>query len=158
MWDRVVKSRTTVPFLKIVSADGVDVNPGSDKDADLITVGVSGTPKVYWDESEEQFHSTKGFYFDTDIALLGGTIFSKVAGQRWYTLGSDNSYIEMVGYNGAVTQYGIRVQNDTTGGNLEVGFFNTTPVAQLAKASYQNWGAFTDVVNALVDIGLLDTA
>ena len=41
---------------------GIDVNPGSDQDVDLITVGVSGNPKFWWDESESAFTvSNAGF-------------------------------------------------------------------------------------------------
>jgi hypothetical protein len=43
-----------------VDGDGADVNPAGDVDADLITVGVTGTPRLYWDESEDQFAVTKG--------------------------------------------------------------------------------------------------
>ena len=40
----------------------------------------------------------------------------------------------------------------------KVGSFGATPIVQLAKASYNNWAAFTDVVDALVAIGLFDAA
>ena len=55
LWDADVvttKKITVANFFKIPNADGVDVNPGSDADADLITVGVTGTPKLWWDESD----------------------------------------------------------------------------------------------------------
>jgi hypothetical protein len=39
-----------------------------------------------------------------------------------------------------------------------IGFFGNAPVAQRAKASYNNWAAFGDVVNALVDLKLFDAA
>jgi hypothetical protein len=53
------------------------------------------------------------------------------------------------------TANGTKIGTATT---QKIGFFNKTPVVQLAKASYNNWAAFTDVVQALVDIGLFDTA
>ena len=37
--------------------NGLDVNPGSDIDADLITVGVTGAPTFRWDESETAFNT-----------------------------------------------------------------------------------------------------
>jgi hypothetical protein len=40
--------------------DGIDINPGSDADADLLTVGVTGAPTFSWDESSNQFRSTHG--------------------------------------------------------------------------------------------------
>lgn len=54
------------------------------------------------------------------------------------------------------------ILNATTGTKIgtaasqKLGFFNQTPVSQLLKASYNNWAAFGDVVQALVDIGLFD--
>ena len=43
----------TIPSEVIVkTATGIDCNPGSDVDTDLITVGVTGSPKLWWDESE----------------------------------------------------------------------------------------------------------
>jgi len=41
---------------------------------------------------------------------------------------------------------------------VELGFFGATPVAQQKKANHNNWAAIGDVVNALVNLGLLDAA
>lgn len=54
-----------------------------------------------------------------------------------------------IGVNGAVLK-------GTYGGLL--GFFGATPVAQQTKAAHNNWAALGDVVNALVSLGLFDTA
>jgi len=40
----------------------------------------------------------------------------------------------------------------------KLGFFGATPVVQRPKASYNNWAALSDVVDALVDLGLFDAA
>lgn len=40
----------------------------------------------------------------------------------------------------------------------KLGFYGKTPVVRLAKASYGNWAALSNVVQALVDIGLFDAA
>ena len=45
----------TTGALTATGAVGLDVNPGSDIDADLITVGVTGGPKISWNESEDAF-------------------------------------------------------------------------------------------------------
>ena len=45
-----------------------------------------------------------------------------------------------------------------TGATQKLGFFGATPIVQLAKADYNNWAAFTDIVDALVAIGLFDAA
>lgn len=41
--------------ISVGTTNGIDINPGSDTDADLITVGVTGAPKIWWDESENTF-------------------------------------------------------------------------------------------------------
>lgn len=43
---------------RVSTADGMDVIPSSDMDADLITVGVTGTPIFKWDESKDTFRMT----------------------------------------------------------------------------------------------------
>ena len=64
---------------------GVDVNPGSDADADLITVGVSGTPKMYWDESDNQFSFTVGVEIDAGtFTSAGGTIIATASTLGFY--------------------------------------------------------------------------
>jgi len=56
------------------------------------------------------------------------------------------------------------VLNTTTGtmlgsaANQKLGFYGTAPTAQIAKADYNNWTDFGDVVDALVALGLFDAA
>jgi len=45
-----------------------------------------------------------------------------------------------------------------TGATQKIGFYGATPIVQIAKASYNNWAALGDVVNALVALGLFDVA
>lgn len=60
--------------LTISSDDGIDINPGSDADADLITVGVTDTPRLWWDESEDRFILTKRLEISGTGATLGGSL------------------------------------------------------------------------------------
>ncbi len=53
------------------------------------------------------------------------------------------------------TGTGTKIGTATT---QKLSFYNATPTAQLAKADYNNWAAFGDVVDALVAIGLFDAA
>lgn len=65
-----VTTRLTIDnagVIDIPSTSGIDYSPGSDTDTDLITVGVTGTPIISWDESEDWFNSNKG------LALDGGS-------------------------------------------------------------------------------------
>lgn len=43
-----------------------------------------------------------------------------------------------------------------TAADQKLSFFGRTPVVQRPKASYNNWTALDDVVDALVDLGLFD--
>lgn len=45
-----------------------------------------------------------------------------------------------------------------TAANQKLGFFNAAPVVQQTKAGHNNWTAVGDVVDALVSLGLFDTA
>jgi len=72
----------TPTFAGVISsgANGFDSTPGSDIDSDLVTVNVTGTPKIFWDESEDAFSFTKGVEFSgtispvaNDGASLGNT-------------------------------------------------------------------------------------
>jgi len=66
--------------VSVSTANGIDYNPGSDTDVDLITVGVTGAPRVWWDESEDSFIFTKGIQvpsYERHIqipAFLSGTV------------------------------------------------------------------------------------
>lgn len=75
---------TGVNQLDVDSANGVDINPGSDTDADLITVGVTGTPKITWDESSDGFRINGatgvilGSTGDLTHTIAGATITSQL--------------------------------------------------------------------------------
>ena len=43
-----------------------------------------------------------------------------------------------------------------TSASQKLGFFNATPVAQQLKTNHNNWAAVSDVVSALVSLGLFD--
>lgn len=45
-----------------------------------------------------------------------------------------------------------------TAASQKLGFFNAAPVVQQTKAGHNNWAATSDVVAALVSLGLFDTA
>ena len=45
-----------------------------------------------------------------------------------------------------------------TAATQKLGFFGKTPRVQCAKASFNNWAALSDVVDALVALGLFDAS
>lgn len=51
----------------VSGTDGIDFSPGSDVDCDLLTVGVTGSPRMYWDESIDRFRMTKGLTVDAQL-------------------------------------------------------------------------------------------
>lgn len=59
--------------------EGITVAPGSDTDADLITVSVTGTPKLIWNEGADAFEMDAGLIVgepgneDAGITVAGGT-------------------------------------------------------------------------------------
>ncbi len=70
-WENVTVGATyytyrTAPAGNISSGtNGFDVNPGADIDADLTTVGVTGSPKLWWDESQDAFVLSKRLIIGT---------------------------------------------------------------------------------------------
>lgn len=54
--------------LALTGLVGIDYNPGSDADTDIITIGVTGAPRVFWDESQDKYSSTKGWEFSAAIS------------------------------------------------------------------------------------------
>jgi len=59
--------------IHIHSADGLNFGSGSDADQDLITVDVTGTPKIYWDESDDCFRSAKAIIGGNMTNIVGDT-------------------------------------------------------------------------------------
>jgi len=66
----------------VVDARGLDVDPGGDADADLLTVNVTGTPKISWDESADTFRINKSMVYgedgDTSHTIAGSTVNADV--------------------------------------------------------------------------------
>jgi len=54
------------PGVIVPNTHGIDYSPSSDTDTTLITVGVTGSPVVMWDESEDRYSANKGINL-TDI-------------------------------------------------------------------------------------------
>lgn len=52
--------------LVVVGITGVDFDPSGDVDLDLLTVGVTGLPRLWWDESADAKAMTNKFYVGTN--------------------------------------------------------------------------------------------
>ena len=60
--------------LIIETANGLDVNPGADGDVDLITVGVTTTPRIWWDESEDAVVHNNINFIDVSSFNVNGSV------------------------------------------------------------------------------------
>jgi hypothetical protein len=108
---------------------------------------------------------------DSAVSYGGGSsLFNAVTEQRFYTAANSTTTtgtvrltIDSAGdftfFDGADFILGTTTGTKFgTAANQKIGFFGAGPIVQLAKADYNNWAAFTDVVDALVAIGLFDAA
>ena len=63
----------------ISGTDGIDFAPGSDTDVDVLTLGVTGSPKITWDESADAWQALNGWivgnpgYEEAGVTIAGGT-------------------------------------------------------------------------------------
>lgn len=76
---------TSTGAVTVSTINGIDVNPGSDVDADLLTVGVTGAPRLWWDESDDRFTLTHGL--DLDAGALNASNGGALTG-TWSSLGT----------------------------------------------------------------------
>lgn len=60
--------------IRIPTDDGINYNPGSDKDVNIFTVGVTDAPRGWWDESLDSFAFTKGLQLAGPLRLAVTTI------------------------------------------------------------------------------------
>ena len=67
--DGVALGATTKLTAITVDEDGIDVDPTGDADADLLTVGVTGTPKIFWDDSDDRFTANVGIDLDGVVGI-----------------------------------------------------------------------------------------
>lgn len=65
-------TQVTLTGMTVTGVDGVTINPESDVDVDLITVGVTGNPRIYWHEPWDRFQTDRGFRANDFWALDGG--------------------------------------------------------------------------------------
>lgn len=69
----VPDNTTIVGDLTVQSTDGIDVNPGSDVDTDLISIGVTGSPKIKWNETQDAIQFIEKLLLGTN-AILSKTV------------------------------------------------------------------------------------
>lgn len=63
--------------LDVEGTDGIGIFPGSDIDTNIFIVGVTGSPKAFWDESEDKVSFTKGIIQpDSKAGSVAGASFA----------------------------------------------------------------------------------
>ena len=72
-----LKDTVIVGDVEVTGTDGIDYNPGSDQDVDLITVGVTGTPKFWWDEATDSWETNKSLTLPGASLKIGGYTFKE---------------------------------------------------------------------------------
>ena len=103
--------------LIIEGTAGLDVNPGSDADADLISVGVTDSPKIWWDESEDKFVATKPI----NAPQAYGELYVSAAETVALSGVSAGTYVQLTGENvTAGLADGTYVSADATDDQLDV--------------------------------------
>lgn len=116
---------------------GLDVNPGSDADADLLTVGVTGTPRLWWDESDDRFTLTHGL--DIDGGALNASGGGALTG-TWSNLGT----VTTVDINGG-TLSGVTVDGSLTWSAAQNFATGTTQIAALTTSGAVSIGGVAGV-------------
>jgi len=67
----------TAANLNLSAKTGINFTYGTDEDVNIIELsGITGTPKLYWDESEDRFRVTTGFFIDVNLGVLGAASIS----------------------------------------------------------------------------------
>lgn len=103
-------------------ANGLDVNPGSDINADLITVGVTGAPTLSWNESGDRFSfsksvATSGNLSASNLTPSESLYFINDKNFYWYDSGSTARRMMQLG-----------TDNSLNIGHLDTGWGNVTNV------------------------------
>lgn len=84
-----------VPFFN--STGGITYAPGSDTDIDIVNIDVTGTPRIFWDESEDGF----------------------VANKFWRLVGSVAANYGLIVENASADGYGVVEFNNDVGTHFE---------------------------------------
>lgn len=144
------------------NVNGLDLNPGSDVDSDLVTVGVTGAPKFMWDESEDNFTANKPLNISATSGTAGryGIGFGASAGigidgdngvLSFYESSTKGAYVDSNGAKGRASQGaaypGVSFIGDTDTGifhdSADVGGFTSGGIAAMT---------FTEVSSHVVQV------
>jgi hypothetical protein len=99
---------TIVGDLTVQSTDGIDINPGSDVDTDLISIGVTGSPKIKWNETQDALQFIEKLILGTNAILTktvnGSSYTSKMSLDTDTT--TDSGGIDITRHGSSDASYG----------------------------------------------------
>ena len=154
--------------LLVDTVDGVDITPGSDTNTDLVTLNVTGTPKISWHEVDDLFDVSKpvrtgGSQTGMSQTAMGLTVNNNMGSTAnddfiAKTLNASDAFVvdasadQILENVDQVIKNGKNIILDTgtgtkigTATNQKLGLFNATPVIQAV--------ATTDLGVVLSDVG-----
>lgn len=129
---------TIVGDLTLQGTNGIDVNPGSDTNADLLTVGVTGAPSLKWNESEDAFRFIK--------SLLIGTSASRTSTVNASSIVSNLSIKDESGTDPKGILIEKHSASDAVGGNIMIGRSRGSIASPTSVAD-------TDLISRIVGLG-----
>lgn len=106
----VIPDNTTiVGDVTIQSTNGIDINPGSDTNTDLISIGVTGSPKISWNETEDALQFIEKLIIGTNASLTktinASSYVSKMALDT--DTSTDSGGIDITRHGSSDASYGV---------------------------------------------------
>lgn len=133
--------------------NGIDYDPGSDTDADIATIGVTGTPTIKWDEGDDRFESTKQFLAPGGTPLM--VMFSGDSSPHFTT--TSGTYVQagvfyFPGTTAGGTPASVKVvgYKDANPTSWDVLLYDLTNSLQIAEKTGN-----TGTASEIIDIGTL---
>lgn len=116
---------------------GADYNPGSDTDTDIVTIGVTETPRIFWNESDDSFESTKPIITPTARSPIV-VVFSGTANPYFSTTNAAYTTVAIFPFGGttalgtpsAIKAIGFKDANPTSWDLRVLDITNTTTIAE----------------------------
>lgn len=109
----------------LTTVNGIDYTPGSDTDTDLITVNVTGTPKIWWDEATDSFEMNKSLTVPGGSLKIGSHVITE-------NTETNDSGFEVVG------TFHIKAHDSGIAGSIEF-HEGTEPVSPLMPDAHRFW-------------------
>ena len=98
--------------MTITHTNALHIDPLTDQDTDCLVVDVTGSPKLWWDESANMFKYSVGCGYAVSNAGGGVGTAGNYASFVWNTEGSDDNYVMIgLGDGTACAAYGVQIKD-----------------------------------------------